>query len=263
MRGGSGASALARQSMERRAAAGYGDGASRVLRARPGRSRWRRSPRRRARSWRRRGADADTLIDDVKPLADAGPRDLAFFDNRKYLPIACERRAPAPAWCCRRSPIACPPAPDGWSRTTPYRGFRPGAGAVLSRSRTGSQGAPRRAPASASIRPPSWKRASSIEPGAIIGAEAHIGRGTRIAAGAVIGYRVTIGRGCYIGPLAHRRRTPWSATGSSSMPACASARTASASPWAGAATSRCRRSAGSSSRTTSRSAPTTRRPGRP
>ena len=41
-----------------------------------------------------------------------------------------------------------------------------------------------------------------IEPGAVVGAEARIGRGTRIAAGAVIGYRVTIGRDCYIGPLA-------------------------------------------------------------
>ena len=40
----------------------------------------------------------------------------------------------------------------------------------------------------------------SIEPGAVIGREAQIGRGTRVAAGALVGYRVTIGRGCYIGP---------------------------------------------------------------
>jgi UDP-3-O-[3-hydroxymyristoyl] glucosamine N-acyltransferase len=39
-----------------------------------------------------------------------------------------------------------------------------------------------------------------IEPGAVVGREAQIGRGTVIAAGAVVGYRVTIGRGCYIGP---------------------------------------------------------------
>jgi UDP-3-O-[3-hydroxymyristoyl] glucosamine N-acyltransferase len=39
-----------------------------------------------------------------------------------------------------------------------------------------------------------------IEPGAVVGREAQIGRGTTIAAGAVVGYRVTIGRGCYIGP---------------------------------------------------------------
>jgi UDP-3-O-[3-hydroxymyristoyl] glucosamine N-acyltransferase len=41
-----------------------------------------------------------------------------------------------------------------------------------------------------------------IEPGAVVGAEAQIGRGTRIAAGAVIGSRVAIGRDCYIGALA-------------------------------------------------------------
>ena len=41
-----------------------------------------------------------------------------------------------------------------------------------------------------------------MEPGAVIGAQARIGRGTRIAAGAVVGYRVTIGRDSYIGPLA-------------------------------------------------------------
>ena len=34
---------------------------------------------------------------------------------------------------------------------------------------------------------------------AVIGREAHIGRGTVVAAGAVVGYRVMIGRGCYIG----------------------------------------------------------------
>jgi UDP-3-O-[3-hydroxymyristoyl] glucosamine N-acyltransferase len=39
-----------------------------------------------------------------------------------------------------------------------------------------------------------------IEPGAVIGREAQVGRGTTVAAGALIGYRVTIGRGCYIGP---------------------------------------------------------------
>ena len=39
-----------------------------------------------------------------------------------------------------------------------------------------------------------------VEPGAVIGREAQIGRGTPIAAGAVVGYRVAIGRGCYVGP---------------------------------------------------------------
>ena len=41
-----------------------------------------------------------------------------------------------------------------------------------------------------------------VEPGAVVGREAQIGRGTTVAAGAVVGYRVTIGRDCYIGPCA-------------------------------------------------------------
>ena len=39
-----------------------------------------------------------------------------------------------------------------------------------------------------------------VEPGAVIGREAQIGRGTVIAAGALVGYRVSIGRGGYVGP---------------------------------------------------------------
>lgn len=42
----------------------------------------------------------------------------------------------------------------------------------------------------------------TVEPGAVIGAEAQIGKGTTIAAGAIIGYRVHIGRDSYIGPNA-------------------------------------------------------------
>jgi UDP-3-O-[3-hydroxymyristoyl] glucosamine N-acyltransferase len=41
-----------------------------------------------------------------------------------------------------------------------------------------------------------------LEPGAVVGPHARIGRGTRVAAGAVVGYRVTIGRDGYVGPLA-------------------------------------------------------------
>ncbi len=29
-------------------------------------------------------ASADTMIEDVRTLTDAGPRDLTFFNNRKY-----------------------------------------------------------------------------------------------------------------------------------------------------------------------------------
>ena len=42
----------------------------------------------------------------------------------------------------------------------------------------------------------------TVEPGAVIGPEAAIGKGTTIAAGTVIGHRVHVGQGCYIGPNA-------------------------------------------------------------
>ena len=59
-----------------------------------------------------------------------------------------------------------------------------------------------------------------VEPGAVVGREAQIGRGTRIAAGAVIGYRVAIGRGCYIGPGASRHARPRRRPGHPACRAC-------------------------------------------
>ena len=32
------------------------------------------------------GADGSRTIGDVKPLSEAGPDDISFLDNRKYLP---------------------------------------------------------------------------------------------------------------------------------------------------------------------------------
>jgi UDP-3-O-[3-hydroxymyristoyl] glucosamine N-acyltransferase len=102
-----------------------------------------------------------------------------------------------------------------------------------------------------------------VEPGAVveafavIGPEAEVGSGTVVAPHAVIGPSCRIGRDGYVGP-APRSSTHFSATASSSMPACASARTASATCLAAPASTRCPSSAASSSRTTSRSAPTPR-----
>ena len=148
------------------------------------------------------GADpADTMIEDVQPLADAGPRDLTFFDNRKYLPQLEATRAGA----CLVLPAFAARVPDGTGgagHAGPLSRLRPGAAALLSGSRCTRKAAPggrgdRHRPERRAGR---GRRSSSPAPSSA--AEAHIGRGTRIAAGAVIGYRVTIGRDCYIGPLA-------------------------------------------------------------
>ena len=117
------------------------------------------------------------------------------------------------------------------------------------------EGARRRARAAHRSTRASWRRASIIEPGAIIGAEARIGRGTRIAAGAVIGYRVTHRPRLLHRPAGDRhacagRRPRHHPFGRAHRPGRLRLRHGRA-----AATSRCRRSAVSSSRTTWRSAP--------
>ena len=133
------------------------DGASRILRkggAGPSGRRWRK---RWARSLRR-GPMPDSLIHDVKPLADAGAGELSFLDNRKYLPqLAGDAGSRLPG-----GPGVCRPraarAPSSLLSGAPYRGFRPGAAALLSRCHDiqGRDGRQRRAadPSHA----PGWRR---------------------------------------------------------------------------------------------------------
>ena len=142
------------------------------------------------------GADGARLVRDVKPLSDAGPDDISFLDNRKYLPQLAETNAGAvliiPALAAR--------VPEGCvalSTKAPYRGF-----ALALRAFYPGALWPRaaRADVATLIDPTAQiEEDVEIEPGAVIGAEAAIGRGSRIAAGAVIGYRVHVGRECYVG----------------------------------------------------------------
>ncbi|MGD9784959.1 MAG: UDP-3-O-(3-hydroxymyristoyl)glucosamine N-acyltransferase [Hyphomicrobiaceae bacterium] len=146
------------------------------------------------------GVARDHMIGDVKPLSEAGPTDVTFLDNRKYLPQLATTRAGA---CFIHPSLAAARVPAGTVALTskvPYRAFalslalfypdamRPKA----ARADIGTHVDP-----TAQI-----EDGVEIEPGAVIGAGAAIGRGTRIAAGAVIGYRVHVGRGCYVGPQA-------------------------------------------------------------
>lgn len=144
------------------------------------------------------GADPNLLIDDVRPLADAGPSNVAFIDNRKYLP----QLAATAAGACLVAPALAARVPRATAALVtrqPYHGFAralllfyPGALQPM----VANPGAP---PIDPSAR---LEDGVIVEPGAIVGPEAEIGAGTRIAAGAVIGARATIGRNCYIGPLA-------------------------------------------------------------
>jgi len=144
------------------------------------------------------GADPDVQIRDVKPLSDAGAGDVSFFDNRKYLDQLEATRASA---CLAASAFASR-VPRGTAACVvpaPYRAFAMALQhfypeAMFSKTSMGAAGDPLVHPTAA------LEDGVRIEPGAIVGREAQIGRGTVVAAGAVVGYRVTIGRGCYIGP---------------------------------------------------------------
>ena len=145
------------------------------------------------------GTDGARLVHDVRPLSEAGPNDLTFIDNRRYLPQVETTRAGA----CLVLPAFAPRIPKSTvalSTKAPYRGF-----ALALQLFYASAMRPRaaRADTSTLVDPTAEiEDGVEIEPGAVIGAEAAIGRGSRIAAGAVVGYRVHIGRGCYVGPQA-------------------------------------------------------------
>ncbi|HEX5998197.1 MAG TPA: UDP-3-O-(3-hydroxymyristoyl)glucosamine N-acyltransferase [Hyphomicrobiaceae bacterium] len=147
------------------------------------------------------GADPATLVHDVKPLAEAGSGDLAFFENRKYLAQLEATRAAA----CLVAPAYVGRVAGGTAALTvaaPYRAFAQALvlfypGALLSRTAMSDAGGDPPVHPSARL-----EENVRIEPGAVIGREAQIGRGSVIAAGATVGYRVAIGRDCYIGPNA-------------------------------------------------------------
>ncbi len=144
-------------------------------------------------------ADGARLMSSVRPLIDAQADDVAFLDNRKYLPDLLKTAAGA----CFVSPSLADRVPAGTIRlisAVPYRCFAltmqlfyPDA----MRSKAAAATTQQAIDPSARLEP-----GVEIEPGAIIGPQVQIGSGTRVAAGAVIGYRCCIGRGCFIGPQA-------------------------------------------------------------
>lgn len=146
------------------------------------------------------GLDATRLVADVRPLDQAGPGDLTFVDNRKYVDALSRTRASY----CLVSPALAGRVPAGTAPLklrAPYHGFAqalqlfypgamrpPAAGFAVSDSREFVH-------STAHVEP-----GAIVEPGAVVGREAWVGSGTTVAAGAVIGYRVTVGRNSYIGP---------------------------------------------------------------
>lgn len=144
---------------------------------------------------------ASREIADIRPLDTAGPSDVAFLDNPKYLGQLAETKAAA---CFIQSKFAAR-APAGVAvlvSPEPYRAYAKALALFYPEAGEPKAAAPA-APGAAHIDPSAMLEPGvTIEPGAIIGPEARIGEGSRIAAGAVIGYRCAIGRNCYVGPRA-------------------------------------------------------------
>jgi UDP-3-O-[3-hydroxymyristoyl] glucosamine N-acyltransferase len=145
------------------------------------------------------GSNPGIAIKDVRPLDSAGPGDLSFLDNPKYLPLFAKTAASA----CLVAPKFAghvPASTAGLITPEPYRAFA--RALLLFYPDAGKPKAALSGDAPAIHPSATLEKGAIVEPGAVIGPEARIGRGTTIAAGSVIGFRVHVGRDCYIGPNA-------------------------------------------------------------
>ncbi|WP_340119105.1 UDP-3-O-(3-hydroxymyristoyl)glucosamine N-acyltransferase [Pelagibius sp. 7325] len=141
------------------------------------------------------GADGERSFADVAPLDSAGPDDVSFLDNRRYLGQFAESKAGA----CIVSPELAERAPPGMLlllARRPYRGYAKVAQAFypLPRPRPGVH-------PSAVVDPSaSVGEGSELGAGVVVGPGAEIGRGCRIEANTVVGEAVSIGDATVIGP---------------------------------------------------------------
>ena len=142
-------------------------------------------------------ADGARRFSDVAPLDTAGPDDVSFLDNRRYLAQFSGSRAGA----CVVAPEFAERAPAGMAlllSQRPYRSYAKLAQAFYPQPR------PRPGVHPTAVVEPGAVigEGSEIGPGVVIGAGASIGRGCRIEANAVIGPAVVVGDGTMIGPNA-------------------------------------------------------------
>ena len=148
------------------------------------------------------GADPSVMISDVRPLDVAGGGDISFLDNKKYL----EQLDSTSAAACFVAQKFSERAPDGTIAMVgpqPYRSFAKALALFYPDAMWSKCAGFGLDEVSGPVHPTAQiEEDVTIEPGAVIGREVHIGRGTRVCANAVIGYRSMIGRDCYIGPNA-------------------------------------------------------------
>src|ERR1700722_10272430 len=148
----------------------------------------------------RAGDPLDRRISNIAPLDTAVGADISFLDKPKFLSALAVTRAGA----CFISPRFEAQAPQGLAilvTPEPYRAFVAVTRALFPEalrpsSLFGIKGRSKDAHVHLSAR---LEANVTVDPLAVIGADAEIGAGTVIAAGAVIGPGVRIGRDCAIG----------------------------------------------------------------
>ena len=145
-------------------------------------------------------ASADRRVGGLTSLDQAGPHDLTFFENIKYVS---DLRATLAGACLtsERHAASVPPGTATLITPAPYRAF-----VAVSRAMFPDALRPSSLFQAEGITPGAFVHASArlengvtIDPGVVIGPQAEIGAGTVIAAGAAIGPNVKIGRDCAIG----------------------------------------------------------------
>lgn len=137
----------------------------------------------------------------IAPLDEAGPNDVSFLDNRKYIDQL-EQTGAGAVFVSKRFAGKVPENVIALEVAQPYRAFAQ-LGALFYPAAIQLPGALGDTGISpqAHVHPTAHvEDGATIEAGASIGAHAQIGRDTRICANAVIAANVTIGRACYIGP---------------------------------------------------------------
>jgi UDP-3-O-[3-hydroxymyristoyl] glucosamine N-acyltransferase len=145
------------------------------------------------------GAHRDRRIYDIAPLDRAGPSDLAFLENSRYLEHLISTRAGA-CLVAERFADRAPAHVAVLLVREPYRAFVTAARALFADAMRPSslfdaKGIASGAHVHSSAR---VENGVTIDPGAVVGPGAEIGSGTVIAATAVVGPQVRIGRDCTI-----------------------------------------------------------------
>jgi UDP-3-O-[3-hydroxymyristoyl] glucosamine N-acyltransferase len=122
------------------------------------------------------GCDPSRPVYDVAALDTAGPDDVSFLDNPRYLDAFRQSKAGA----CIVNAERCAEAPTGMCllvADNPYRAYGHVAAAFH----------------------PAPQFSGEISDSAMVHSEARLGEGTHVAAGAVIGAGANLGKRCYVG----------------------------------------------------------------